>query len=57
LGIAIVGDPVYGLAGEPMLLHALAIRIAREGKNDIDAVAPLPDHFGKAGFSIEHPNG
>jgi tRNA pseudouridine32 synthase / 23S rRNA pseudouridine746 synthase len=57
LGIAIVGDPIYGVAGEPMLLHARALRIEREGKNPIDAHAPLPDHFGAAGFLVEDSHG
>ncbi len=57
LGIAIVGDPVYGVAGEPMLLHARALRIEREGKNPVEAIAALPDHFGAAGFGIEHQSG
>ncbi len=56
IGIPISGDPVYG-GGEsggspgPMLLHALSLRVPREGKPMIDARAPLPDAFAQAGFS------
>ena len=50
LGAPIVGDPVYGRGGEPMLLHALALRVPREGKPAIEARAPLPPAFREAGF-------
>lgn len=46
LGAAIVGDPVYGRAGGPMLLHAAAILMPREGKDPVAATAPLPASFG-----------
>jgi tRNA pseudouridine32 synthase / 23S rRNA pseudouridine746 synthase len=50
LGCPIVGDPVYGRGGEPMLLHALSLEVEREGKPPIEASAPLPLKFVKAGF-------
>jgi tRNA pseudouridine32 synthase/23S rRNA pseudouridine746 synthase len=50
LGIPISGDPVYGLGRGPMLLHALSIRVEREGKNPVEAQAPLPPTFFNAGF-------
>jgi tRNA pseudouridine32 synthase/23S rRNA pseudouridine746 synthase len=50
LGTAIVGDPVYGRATGPMLLHALALRLERPGKRPIEAEAPLPPTFVQAGF-------
>lgn len=59
LGAAIVGDRVYGRAGEPpstgsgqgMLLHARALRIERAGKRPVEAEAPLPRHWLDAGWS------
>lgn len=51
LGSPIVGDPVYGRGGEPMLLHARALKLQRAGKPAIDAVAPLPRSFAEAGFA------
>ena len=50
LGHAIIGDPVYGAGGGPMLLHAVAIRVPREPKPEIVARAPLPASFAAAGF-------
>jgi tRNA pseudouridine32 synthase/23S rRNA pseudouridine746 synthase len=51
LGFGIVGDPVYGEGGrEPLLLHALSLKVEREGKIPIAARAPVPEHFGAAGF-------
>ena len=51
LGAAVVGDPTYGKA-DPlgMLLHAAELTIPREGKEPIEAKAPLPERFAKAGF-------
>lgn len=46
LGAAIVGDPVYGAADGPMLLHAWKLFVPREGKEPIDVTALAPDHFG-----------
>ncbi len=50
LGTPIVGDPVYGRATGPMLLHALSLRLERPGKRPIEALAPLPPTFIQAGF-------
>ena len=50
LGAAIAGDPIYGRSGGPMLLHALSLRLLREGKQPVEARAPLPLSFGHAGF-------
>jgi tRNA pseudouridine32 synthase/23S rRNA pseudouridine746 synthase len=51
LGVPVVGDPVYGTA-DPlgMMLHAAELTIPREGKPAIEAKAPLPERFAKAGF-------
>ncbi|GGC37821.1 RNA pseudouridine synthase [Novosphingobium marinum] len=52
LGVPLLGDPVYGDgkgAGRTML-HAAGLEIAREGKADIAAVAPLPRDFLALGF-------
>ena len=46
LGAAIVGDPVYGSAGGPMLLHSWRLVVPRGSKPAIDVVAPVPDSFG-----------
>ena len=51
LGAPIVGDPVYGDGRGPMLLHALSLRLEREGKAPIEARAPLPPTFVNAGFA------
>ena len=50
LGAPIVGDPVYGAGGGPMLLHALSLRMERDGKAPVEARAPLPPSFAAAGF-------
>jgi tRNA pseudouridine32 synthase/23S rRNA pseudouridine746 synthase len=50
IGIPISGDPVYGAGKGPMLLHALSLRVEREGKPPIEATAPLPPTFINAGF-------
>jgi tRNA pseudouridine32 synthase/23S rRNA pseudouridine746 synthase len=50
LGLAIAGDPVYGDGRGPMLLHARSLAMAREGKEPVEAVAPLPPTFLQAGF-------
>jgi tRNA pseudouridine32 synthase/23S rRNA pseudouridine746 synthase len=50
LGIAIAGDPVYGNGRGPMLLHARALTMPREGKEAVDALAPLPPTFLGVGF-------
>ena len=53
IGIALLGDPVYGSrAGAPRtMLHASAITVAREGKTDIAATSPLPEDFAALGFA------
>jgi tRNA pseudouridine32 synthase / 23S rRNA pseudouridine746 synthase len=51
LRAAIVGDPVYGKAGEPMLLHSAFLSVPRDGKPPAEACAPLPERFAAAGFS------
>lgn len=50
LGMPIVGDPVYGRAGPPMLLHSAFLSIPRAGKPPVEATAPLPERFLAAGF-------
>lgn len=45
IGIAIVGDPVYGTGTTHMMLHAHTLSVPREGKPPIAATAPLPAHF------------
>ena len=50
IGIPIAGDPVYGSGRGPMLLHALSLKLAREGKAAVEAKAPLPPSFAQVGF-------
>jgi tRNA pseudouridine32 synthase/23S rRNA pseudouridine746 synthase len=50
LGFGIVGDPVYGKVGEPMLLHSRFLSIPRANKPAAQATAPMPDSFARAGF-------
>ena len=50
LNAPVAGDPVYGSARGPMLLHSRALTLAREGKRPIEAVASLPESFTQAGF-------
>lgn len=50
LGVPILGDPVYGRGAGPTLLHALSLRLEREGKAAIEATAPLPAAFVALGF-------
>ena len=50
IGIPIAGDPVYGAGKGPMLLHALSLRVEREGKPPVEATAPLPPTFVNAGL-------
>jgi tRNA pseudouridine32 synthase/23S rRNA pseudouridine746 synthase len=49
IGLPIAGDPVYGDGLGPMLLHARTLRVPREAKPPIEAVAPLPPSFGAFG--------
>jgi tRNA pseudouridine32 synthase/23S rRNA pseudouridine746 synthase len=55
IGIGIVGDPVYGTAGGPMLLHSAWLRVERDGKPPVEASAPLPPVFAAAGFAEPVP--
>ncbi len=50
IGVPIAGDPVYGDARGPMLLHALSLKVGRGAKPPIEARAPLPPTFVQAGF-------
>ncbi len=50
IGLPIAGDPTYGLGQGPMLLHALSLRMERDGKPVIEATAPLPPTFVNAGL-------
>jgi tRNA pseudouridine32 synthase/23S rRNA pseudouridine746 synthase len=51
LGVAVVGDSVYGKADKGgMLLHAAELIVPRDGKPAIAAVAPIPERFAAAGF-------
>lgn len=50
IGIPIAGDPVYGAGKGPMLLHALSLRLERDGKPPVEASAPLPPTFVNAGL-------
>jgi tRNA pseudouridine32 synthase/23S rRNA pseudouridine746 synthase len=50
LGLPIVGDSVYGDGRGPMLLHALSLKMARDGKPPVEATAPLPPTFIAAGY-------
>ena len=52
IGIALLGDPVYGEAADRArtMLHAAALSLPREGKADISANAPLPADFIALGF-------
>jgi tRNA pseudouridine32 synthase / 23S rRNA pseudouridine746 synthase len=46
LGAPIAGDPVYGAAGGPMLLHSWRLVVPRASKPPIDVTAEVPDSFG-----------
>ena len=50
IGVPIAGDPIYGAGRGPMLLHALSLKMEREGKPPVEAKAPLPPTFVSAGF-------
>lgn len=52
-GFGIVGDPVYGQAGGPMLLHGRFLSVPRPNKPPAQATAPLPASFAAAGFPAE----
>lgn len=53
LGFGIAGDPVYGKAGGPMLLHSRFLSVPRGGKPPAQATAPMPESFADAGFPPE----
>jgi tRNA pseudouridine32 synthase/23S rRNA pseudouridine746 synthase len=46
LGAPVVGDPIYGGAGGPMLLHSRRLVVPRGAKPAIDVTAPMPETFG-----------
>ena len=50
LALPIAGDPVYGRGGGPMLLHASFLSVPRTNKPPVEASAPVPESFRKAGF-------
>jgi tRNA pseudouridine32 synthase/23S rRNA pseudouridine746 synthase len=50
LRIPIAGDPVYGSGRGPMLLHALSLKVDRGDKKSVEATAPLPPTFVRAGY-------
>lgn len=51
LGVAVVGDPVYGRADRAgMMLHAAFLSVPRANKPPVEAEAPLPDRFAPFGF-------
>ena len=54
LGVPLLGDPVYGGGSvdgaRRTMLHAAGLIIAREGKEPIQAIAPLPADFASLGF-------
>lgn len=53
IGLPIVGDPVYGTAtsAAPILLHSSFLSVNRDNKPAVEARAPLPERFLKAGFN------
>ena len=61
LGAPLLGDPVYGPVrgqnkGAPRtMLHAETLTVTREGKTPIEAFAPFPDDFLRAGLSAPPP--
>jgi tRNA pseudouridine32 synthase/23S rRNA pseudouridine746 synthase len=52
LGVALLGDPVYGEAGDVRrtMLHAAGLTVPRGDKAPIVAVAPMPADFRALGF-------
>lgn len=59
LGHALLHDPVYGegAPGRRTMLHARALVVAREGKDPVSAVAPLPADFVALGFGDDDRRG
>lgn len=56
LGLALVGDPIYGKSDRRVgrtMLHACAISVERDGKPPIVATAPFPADFASLGFTHE----
>lgn len=53
IGIALLGDPVYGdgKGAWRTMLHAVALEVGREGKPPIVASAPWPAEFATLGFT------
>lgn len=53
IGLPIIGDPIYGTAtsAAPMLLHSSFLSVSRDSKPPVEARAPLPERFLKAGFA------
>ena len=51
IGIPILGDPVYGNRGTPMLLHAYSLSVPRDNHPAVAATAPLPQSFADLGLS------
>ena len=51
IGIPILGDPVYGNGGTPMLLHAYSLSVPRDNHPAVAATAPLPQSFADLGLS------
>jgi tRNA pseudouridine32 synthase/23S rRNA pseudouridine746 synthase len=53
LGCALLGDPVYGRSDPRVrrtMLHAVSLRVERDGKPAIAGTAPLPADFAALGF-------
>jgi tRNA pseudouridine32 synthase/23S rRNA pseudouridine746 synthase len=56
LGLALVGDPIYGKTDRRVgrtMLHASALSVERDGKPPIVASAPFPADFAALGFAHE----
>ena len=55
LGVALLGDPVYGRKGSAprTMLHAAGLVVPREGKPAVEAIAPLPGDFAALCFADE----
>jgi tRNA pseudouridine32 synthase/23S rRNA pseudouridine746 synthase len=53
LGIALLGDPVYGdgAGARRTMLHAAGLTVPREGRPPVETCAPLPADFAALGFS------
>ena len=53
IGIALLGDPVYGdgKGAWRTMLHAVALEVERDGKPPISATAPWPAEFATLGFT------